>query len=217
MGRGDPIHDEEKIEILTDEITGLIRKTRMKINSIGKDAELNDEEKKMRNNLQASFASYLQNLSKNFRKKQTKYLERMTDKKSRIQKGTLLAALSGELDEPKKDEYVDPGFSDAQLDMLQMTAVRVDQRDEELRKIAQSINELTTIMEDISLLVIEQGTLLDRIDYNIEMTLEETKQGVEQLEKAEKETKKSTVKICIIVLAIVIAGLILALIIKAAV
>jgi len=194
-----------------------LKKLRIKVNTIGKDADLNDEEKKMRMNLQSSFASFLQDISKKFRKSQTKYLERMTDKKQRLGKSSLLAALSGDVEEPKKDDFVDPGFDEDQQAMVAMTAVRVDQRDEELRKIAESIHELTTIMEDISLLVIEQGTMLDRIDYNIELTLEETKAGVQQLEQADKSAGKSTVKICIIVLAVVIAGLVLALIIKAAV
>ena len=42
---------------------------------------------------------------------------------------------------------------------------------QEIVRVAQSINELATLFRELNVLVIEQGSIIDRIDYNIEQTL----------------------------------------------
>ena len=90
----------------------------------------------------------------------------------------------------------------------------VQSRDQEIIKIAQSIEELGSIFKELAVLVIDQGTILDRIDYNMEAVVEHTKTGIKQLEKAEKSQKNARPLRCIMCLSLTIFVLLVILILK---
>ena len=48
------------------------------------------------------------------------------------------------------------------------------QRDQEINKLVASINGLTMIYKEMANLVMQQGTLIDRIDYNIDKAMDHT-------------------------------------------
>ena len=66
------------------------------------------------------------------------------------------------------------------------------------------MSELAGIFKEIQVLVIDQGTILDRIDYNMEVAVDRVDEGVVQLEKARKYQKASRPMKCICVLVIII-------------
>jgi syntaxin 16 len=58
------------------------------------------------------------------------------------------------------------------------------QRDRELNEIAKSIADLAVLFKDLSSMVIDQGTLLDSVEYNIEQTAVQISQAVKELDVA---------------------------------
>lgn len=57
-------------------------------------------------------------------------------------------------------------------------------RDHELTEIANSIASLAELFKDLSILVIDQGTLLDSVEYNIEQTSVHITEAVKELDIA---------------------------------
>ncbi len=70
--------------------------------------------------------------------------------------------------------------------LRQVTAVdlSLDTRDRELTEIAKSIAQLAELFKDLSALVIDQGTLLDSVEYNVEQTAVHMEDAVKELETA---------------------------------
>lgn len=69
--------------------------------------------------------------------------------------------------------------------------------DEEITNIVKSINDLASIFKDLSSMVVEQGSILDRIDFNIEAAKEDTKQAVVHIQKTYEAEKSKRAGQCI--------------------
>ena len=65
-----------------------------------------------------------------------------------------------------------------------------------------SINSLAVLFKDFSVMVIEQGTILDRIDYNIENAAVHIEKGNEKLVKTLKIEKSTRARSCLVCLAV---------------
>lgn len=89
----------------------------------------------------------------------------------------------------------------------------VEAREKEVMNIVKSIVDLNTVYKDLSNLVEEQGTVLDRIDYNIESTQTKVYEGFKQLQKAEKYQRANRKMYCIFILSIAVLFLLILLII----
>ena len=167
-----------------------------------------------------SLAKRLQELSVTFRQSQQKYLTEVQTQKSGglVSNGgadsrfgiDLGGGTSNGLNGGSSGEF----FTMQQQAVVDDLTLTVQSRDEEITKIAQSIEELGTIFKELAVLVIDQGTILDRIDYNMETVVEKTKTGIKQLEKAEKQQKNARPMRCIICLSITIFILLVILILK---
>ena len=70
--------------------------------------------------------------------------------------------------------------------MRQLGAHDLNTRDRELTEIAKSIAQLGELFRNLSELVIDQGTLLDSIEYNIEQTAVHMEHSVRELDTAQR-------------------------------
>ena len=59
-------------------------------------------------------------------------------------------------------------------------------RDEELNKLIDSINDLNHLFKQMNHIVLEQGTIVDRIDYNLESAVHNTTKAKGELRKVRK-------------------------------
>jgi len=95
-------------------------------------------------------------------------------------------------------------FSPDEVSEMEMGEELGLERDAEINQLVDTMNELGTIFKQLNTLVIEQGNILDRIDYNIEQTLDNTKKANIQLKKAEKSQSNGCARYCIFVLVTLI-------------
>jgi len=77
-------------------------------------------------------------------------------------------------------------------------------RDEDLTNLLKSVNDLAQIFKDMQTLVMEQGTILDRIDYNIDIASSNISQGKKNITKADKHMKNNCFRNVIIILIVII-------------
>jgi syntaxin 16 len=203
---------ERQIERKTTEVTTLFRKAERYLQKVGTSTrQAGGEESVVGANVQRSLAMQLQTLSSEFRQKQRKYLADVKAQKS----GGLVEseARFGINLEDLQNNYSNFGTVQ-QLSVVDDLQSEIQSRDKEISQIAKSIEELGSIFKELAVLVIDQGTILDRIDYNMEAVVEHTKTGIQQLERAEKSQKSARPMKCILCLICTIMVLLLILIMK---
>ena len=201
---------EGRIELMTRDITNSFRTAERSLSKIGAATrKAGGEEAAIGSNVQRSLAKQLQELSVTFRTSQRKYLAEVQAQKNGDMAG-----------DSKFGIDLDGGggggdfFTTQQVQVVDDLQEAIQSRDQEISKIAQSIEELGAIFKELAVLVIDQGTILDRIDYNMEAVVEHTKTGVTQLEKAEKAQKSARPMKCIISLVMLIFVLLVILVLK---
>eukprot|EP01006_Ploeotia_vitrea_P018520 TRINITY_DN50030_c0_g1_i1.p1 TRINITY_DN50030_c0_g1~~TRINITY_DN50030_c0_g1_i1.p1 ORF type:complete len:318 (-),score=153.17 TRINITY_DN50030_c0_g1_i1:52-981(-) len=204
-------HDDtdREIEILTQEITRLFHKCEnglKRIATVGnaRGTNLPRKERMVRLNVMRAAAAEIQSLSKAFRHQQKDFLVRLKGQEE-------IGGHYFQDDESKESlgfvDSLDGPMTKEQELKLQQIESHASAREQEIIRIAQSINELANIFKDLSVLVLEQGTVLDRIDYNVEQVAVKVKAGKKELIAADKHANSRTV-ICIGIQLVIIAILI---------
>jgi len=229
--------EEDEIDSLTRSITRAFHDCHKCITRIeqivreGKSSPqgLTSAEETMARNIQVSLAAKVQEASAGFRKKQSAYLKRLRGMSGLERSSTplggassssaLYGASSSEADPSLLESESDKSYSVSALQqkqhqsLLHSNDVVIAQREREIESIAQGIIELSDMFRDLQTMVIDQGTMLDRIDYNVERMNTDVKGAEKELIIADGYQKKTTKRKLILLLILLIVGAIILLVI----
>lgn len=211
FGDTDTSHLERDIRTRSHRLTQLLHAVERKVRSLtnapvppGTTDDAATVERQISANLQKRFAAPLQALSVSFRKKQKSYLEKLQEQRetyadpppSKVGALVDVAEGSGDADIRGAD------FVDTQLLTVENANVLAEERTRELTRVAENVNDLATLVKDIAALVLDQGTVLDRVDYNLEDTKLKTHAAARELRIADRYQSKRHALCCIILLAV---------------
>lgn len=220
--------EEREIEKLTQEITRGFHECQIAIQRIEKMVKeaqmagsLSKGDETMARNIQIALASRVQEVSASFRKRQSNYLNKM---RSLGGFDSSFQSSSTSVQNP----YSDPSLLESDADKsfsqstLQQTAQKrfqsndavIAQREQEINDIAKGIIELADIFRDLQTMVIDQGTMLDRIDYNVERMAVDVKAAEKELTTATNYQRRSMKRKILLLLLLLVVGLFIILLIK---
>ena len=161
---------------------------------------------------------YIKNIvSKNVSQLLASQIQEITKNLRYIEKDYYENRMKNNLDEDiipiKTKETSIDYLNDSASSEIQIIEEVAKSRDVEIQNLVKGINDLAVIFKELSVLVIDQGNILDRIDYNIEQPVSHTKKANVELRKSE-DYQKSRLRSCICCLIVSIIIMLILVIIK---
>lgn len=222
-GFEDKSHDEREIEDLSYQVIQLFQKCYNVVKKLQHTFEtqtlggkqLKRGELIILDNLRKRYAQKIQVESNKFRMLQNNYLKFLNkdDSKPIFPKvddssQLLIEEEEGPLRNSQDIEAYSRQTLRRQMDPGQQANQRfLQERDEEITQLAKGVLEVSTIFREMQNLIIDQGTIVDRIDYNLENTVIHLKEANRELNKAthyQKRTQKCKVilllSLCVVAL-----------------
>ncbi|KAF8423613.1 t-SNARE [Tirmania nivea] len=218
-GFDDKTAEEGEIERLTTEITTMFHQcgnSIKKVERLAMQGGITSQAEAMSRNIRISLAAKVQDASTAFRKKQSAYLKKLRSLQGAA--GPIERANSPSVPSFLQDEEADISYSQSTLQqqsaILTSNDAAINQREREITDIAKGIIELADIFKELQTMVIDQGTMLDRIDYNIENMAVHVQAAEKELVQASRTQKNTTKRKTILLLLLIIFGVMILLIIK---
>ncbi|PGH17683.1 hypothetical protein AJ79_01045 [Helicocarpus griseus UAMH5409] len=220
--------EEGMIEELTQDITRgfhdcqrAIKRIEAMVNEQKQQGGASKGDETMAKNIQISLAARVQEASAGFRKKQSTYLKKLRG----------LDGMTTPLERsatPVQNPYMDPSLIESDADksysqstLLQTSQKQVNtndtaimQREREINDIARGIIELSDIFRDLQAMVIDQGTMLDRIDFNVERMTVDVKAADKELTVATNYQRRTTKRKILLLLILLVVGMFILLLVK---
>ena len=161
--------------------------------------ETNTSLEKVKYNIKIFLVGKIQNFSNEFRKNQQQYLQYLKEMgiiNTTYENSNSTDKLINNIEDDEKKNFLYTKEDDINI--------QIKKRDEDITVLVKSIDELSGIFKDLQNIVQEQGTILDRIDYNINISYENTQQGLKSIKKAEEHQKENCFRNAILLLFFII-------------
>lgn len=194
---------ESNIEALTSQITRML--TNLKNRIVERDPSVSNTQEAARisANMKKGYLARMRDISIRFREMQTNYLKRLNAIKSKAEKSSISESID-DTNSIEFDDLNDIAFTGNQNLQVMENEMAVQRRNEEIERLRRQLEEIKGLFFDLSQLIQEQGTILDRIDNNLSRALDEVKEGNKELDKAEKDQKSKGFYIYLIAMLILI-------------
>lgn len=170
-------------------------------------------------NYKKNYARKIQDNSLNFRNLQNNYIKFLRDDEDEFDNLLPTNSLLVEDEDREKLNKNDPNIEEYSTQVLKQAQVDPNskylmKRDQEISKLAMGILEISTIFKEMESLVVDQGTMLDRIDYNLQNTVQDLKQSDKELIKATGYQKRTTKCKIIFLLSLIVFALVIVVLLK---
>jgi len=178
--------EEENIEIdknikkLIIVMTNKVKKCEDNIKLLNKINKFNlsEQEKEMQENMTIHLITNLKEFSNNFRINEQNYMNNFKH-------------FGNQNYNTEENEILDNELNNNDLFGQKEIDITLKKRDQEINSLLNSLNDLSTIFKDLQNVILAQGTILDRIDFNIDTAALNVEKANKHLKKADEALKKS--------------------------
>jgi syntaxin 16 len=193
--------DENKAKIsqLAASISSRLFSCEARIRGLTSASKMHPSERSVRENAKQSLACDLSALSSLFKAEQQAY--------ARCVRGQEERSRGYAPDAQRFDQVFNEskGFTQQQLEALEDTEEMAEQRARDINNVVSSVGALQGMFKELAVLVIEQGTILDRIDQHTQHARDMTSEAVKELTIARDSQKKGSLMKCIVCLGVLVA------------
>jgi len=191
---------------LRQELKQVEKKIRLYINDELSDAD-NDLQFQIKDNMSQNILTELNTFSKKFKLNQELYSQKYKefaieeDNNNALELYDISTNNSDLNDNINNANNNDPGEN---FLMTEEPDQLLQKRDSELNEIVRGVTNLQELFKDLHVIVIEQGSILDRIDYNIDIGFNNVSKGKKKIISANEHHKSSCFRNIILFLLICI-------------
>uniref|UniRef100_A0A8C5G817 Syntaxin-1B n=1 Tax=Gouania willdenowi TaxID=441366 RepID=A0A8C5G817_GOUWI len=212
------VKTKQELEDLTADIKKTANKVRSKLKAIEQSIEQEEglnrssADLRIRKTQHSTLSRKFVEVMTEYNTTQSKYRDRCKDRIQRQLEITGRTTTNEELEDMLESGKLAVFTDDIKMDsqMTKQALNEIETRHTEIIKLENSIRELHDMFVDMAMLVESQGEMIDRIEYNVEHSVDYVERAVSDTKKAVKYQSQARKKKIMIIICCVILGVVLA-------